>query len=589
MARVQINPLSAPEVRPVAAPVDRFAQTDKGAQVSQLADALKGLAPELAQYGSTVFQQDKEADTAAGAAKANEVYADIQETGRQVKAGEIAPHESKWFRAAAEEQMGRLHAATFGSTLKAAMEDPTGSLAQSTDPADFDAFAKEQLAAYKATVGDGKFFDRSFLAGANQETLQARDRFASQAGARLEKQVIEGTYIEHQQNIEAGLRSGASMEEIAKTIYARNTIQYALNPKAGAALSNTMIRSVIDYAQRTENLQVLDILDYVPGGAKGSMLSKTSLANKLIPEAIQSIRAARQQRYNLANTEDRQATKDAVEDSIGGLYEAMDKASDEGKTLTADEVKVFADQVSAVDPTQTERVYRTFQADKKRTDVDDEAIAGGLWQKAFRGSLNYDDVAAAYEHDSLTEETSRKLRTEIRRNKQGKGAAKALTQEPRLTETKTRLRNLFIDQYGVNKTEMKVRAEFAVQDLENAWVNYRRGEGAGADDATVNQWLHDAVTRHFINRADSDLRSAFKGAMVPPAGTMFPTPIPWEKGKVVDPPFLGTLSAEIEKFHKTPNYRFPPAVEEVLRRNHIKNIAEAEDFLKKQRSFAPSN
>lgn len=588
MARVQVNPIAAPAVTPQARVVDRASRTDAGAQLGQLADALKGLAPELAQYGNTVFQQDKEEDIKAGTAKGNEVFQEIIQTGQQIKAGEIAPHESRWYRAAAQEQLGRLQAAQFGSTLKTAMEDPNSPLATSTDPADFDKFAAEQLTAFKEQTGNtDAFFGRAFNEGANKELLGLRDQFASQAGTRLQTQVIEATYQEHQQTIEVGLREGLTMEQIGKQIYERNTIQYALNPSSGAALSSTMLRAVIDTARKTENLDVLDILKHIPGGSKGSTLSNTSMANKLVPEAEQQIRAARQQRYALASTEDRNQTEEAVETAMGGLYEALDAAQDAGLSLTTVDPKRFADMVSAVDPTQVARVYRAFDQYKKRTDNDDEVIAKGLWSQAYRGTLTYDSVADAYEAGNLTVETSRKLRTEIRNNTRKGRAAKALTQQPQLQETKTRLRGLFIDQYGINAPEMRMRAELAVQDLEDDYIEWKRGEGAGSDDAATSQWLQDRTLSIFSKRADLDLKESTAAVLPKPGASTGPQPVQWEKGAVVKPNVLVGLAIHLDNMKKIPNYKLPASYEELLRRNGIKNAAEAEAFLKKQQSFVP--
>jgi hypothetical protein len=588
MARVQPDKIASPMLQPVASPVDTFERSDAGEQAAQLALALKGFAPELAQYGNTVFQQKKEDDIKAGTAAGDSIYQEVVTAGQQIKAGEIAPHESKWFRAAAAEQLGRLNAARFSSTLRSAMEDPNSPLAESTDPADFDKFAEAARQEYVAQAVDGQdaFFTASFNEVSNKEVLSLRDQFASQAGTRLQTQVIEGTYIEHQQNIEDGLRAGKSLAEIAKTIYDRNTIQYALNPSAGTALSNTMVRAVIDYAKRTENLEVLDLLKHIPGGAKGSTLEKTSFANKLLEEATDNIRASRQQRYNLANTEDKNATEEAVEGAIGDLYVAMDVAEKEGRSLTKEEVKDFADRVAVVDPSQSERIYRVAAAEKRRTEVDDEVIKQGLYEKAFRGTLTYDEVATAYESDDLTDSTARTLRQEIRANRAKRGAAKALTQQPQVQETKTRLRGLFIDQYGINAPEMRMRAELAVQDLENAWVEWRRGEGASADDAAISTFLQQQTLSIFSKKADVDLKES-TAAVLPRSPSAGPVPVTWEKGLVTKPAILQGLQIHLEHLKRIPNYKLPDSYGELLRRNGIKNPAEAEAFLKKQLQFIP--
>lgn len=581
--RYQVGNIERPGIKPAAAPVDTFQRTGAGEQLSQLAQALSGLAPELRQFTDTVVVDQKQ----KGTQFADEVVA----TGQQIKAGEIAPNESKYFRMAAKEQFGRLNAGKLASRLTTRMSDPNDPLNLSTDPSDFDAAVAEERAAYLSEVGGGD--DSSFMAGfnqvSNQEIAARRESFSRQAGQRMETQVIQNTLQEHSEQIESGIAAGTSMKDIAQAIYERNTIQYALNPRSGNALSNTMRQAVYLTAKKLEDESVLELLKFIPGGPKNSMLASTKLSLEQTPDVLKEIRGARQQRYNLEATETRNDRNENIEIALGTMYDAIDEAQAAGKSLTTIDPKTFADTVS---PADAQRVYRAFAAAQRRVDVDDEAIATGLWNSAFRSTLTYDDVANAYEGGHLTDETARRMRNEIKKNRAGSGAAKALTQNPRLQETKTRLTRLFIDQYGVNAPGIKWRAEIAVQKMENAFIEWARtpegqaGMKPGGDEK-MNDWLHNATLAFFLDNATPGLRKALKGIELPEQGSTGPKPVEWQTAPVVPAYWLSQLAAELHKFDTQPNYKLPPAVEEVLRRNGVKNVAEAQEFLQRQRQFIP--
>lgn len=579
MARVQVGKIERPGVKPVSSPVDTFKRTAAGTSVSQLAEALSGIAPELRAFTDTVVEGQKQ----GGRKYADELIA----AGKQIKANEIAPHESQYFRMAAKEQFGRLNAGQFASRLTSRMSDPNDPLNQSTDPADFDAAVAEERSAYLAEVGGEG--DHSFMAGfnasSNEEVAARREAFARQAGARMESQVIQNTLQEHSQQIENGIVAGKTMQEIAQGIYERNTIQYALNPKSGNALSNTMRQAVYLTAEKLEDESVLRLLDFIPGGPKNSMLSSTKLSLEKTPEVLKSIRAARQQRYNLESTEDRNERKEQVEVALGDMFDAIDKARASGQSLQTIDPRTFADTVM---PSDAQRVYRAFAAAQRMIDVDDEAVANGLWNQAFRSTLTYDDVANAYENGHLTDETARKMRTEIKRNRSGQGAAKFLTKDQRLMETKQRLFQRFIDQYGINAPNVKLRAEAAVQKLENAWIMFKRtDQGMNASEDDVNAWLHEAGNTMFIDNATPGLRKALKGVDLPESTGIGPQVVDWKKQAVVPPYWLGQLSKELDKYETTPNFRLPPSVEWTLNQLGIKNIAQAREFLQRQREFIP--
>jgi hypothetical protein len=587
-----IGKIDQPRLTPVASPVSAFVKTTAGQGLKDLAGALSDLAPNLQRFADSQIEDEKK----KGSAKAISLFEEVQETGKQIKAGEIAPHESKWFRLAAREQYGRLSAAKFAGDLQAAItSDPN--LKESTSAKDFDAFEanfrKQWLTEHVGEDADPAL-DAGFGPRAEESMLNIRNGWIEQAGKRLENGVLEATYQEHQVTISELMQKGASWEQIGDALKIRNGGLYMANPKSGIGLTNSTLKAVIDVAVAERNTEILKILDYVPGGTPGSVLGKTSKARAMVEAATDNIRADRMSENNLAAQEDKKAANDAVDTVFDSLYDAMDKAGKDN--LSSVDVVEYAKALQRnplIKQEDIQRLYAAYNSYAKASDHDDDPVANGLWQRAFNGTLRSTDISEAFEHGSIKVDTARRMRSEIGAKRAGR-AAKALTEEPRFKDAESALRQLFIDQYGINKFEAKFRADQAVWQLKRDWVTFRRsekGQGAADDDTALNDWLQAANWSNFSKFADADTRAKLAGLPVadrPPAGSG-PALVQWQEGKVISPSDLTQLASEVGAVRGRKRARFSPAAEELLRRNGINTLDEAQKFLDRQREFVSLN
>jgi hypothetical protein len=95
-------------INPVASPVDTFVQTKGGESLSQLAEALKGLAPVVGQFSDVQAKYKNQRDKEAGAQKARELFESGKSYRDAIKQGLIGPQDSPWFQLGAKEQFGRV-------------------------------------------------------------------------------------------------------------------------------------------------------------------------------------------------------------------------------------------------------------------------------------------------------------------------------------------------------------------------------------------------------------------------------------------------------------------------------------------------
>ena len=143
MARVQVQrDLGRERLRPVAAPVDTFAQPTEGFGLSQLAEGLKDFAPALAQFSDVQAKKKAVKDKQEGEDKARELYESGVSYREAIKSGKITADKSPWFQLGAREQYGHIMAGRFKSDLAQAIGEDEA-MQSETDPAKFDTFVKK--------------------------------------------------------------------------------------------------------------------------------------------------------------------------------------------------------------------------------------------------------------------------------------------------------------------------------------------------------------------------------------------------------------------------------------------------------------
>ncbi len=494
MARTEVGSIRQPTLRPVASPVDSFANPRAGSGLAELATALQDLSPALKQYADQRIDKEKE----RGHTDATSIYEDIKSTGQKIKTGEIAAHESKWYRAAAREQVGRLMASAYGQELQLATQTDEV-LKESTDPLDFDKFEAETREAWMKERLDGG--DVAFMSGFNavsaQGIMNARQSFIAGAADRLDGQVLENTYTEHQMAIREGLSKGAAIEDIAKGLSARNAAFYLANPKlgpdkAGKSLNRTTIEAVFDAARAFESPELLKILDHIPGGVPGSTLGQTRTALSKRDEVEREIRMNRQNRLAAEEKDDKRERTKVVGDIYDKAFAALEKDPEV-------DVSQFATALMSVDHAEIPKLFRVAKAFATAANVDDRGVRNGLYTQAFSGELSRDEVADAFSEGTITIPTAKALMAQIRSNQAGR-SAKAAVQDPLFTQAEQDLANLWIRQYG---DAPGPRGVFARQEMSIEWVKYLQSpEGTAASEIEKIEWLNAAVVRNFMLKAE---------------------------------------------------------------------------------------
>lgn len=578
--RTQVGDLAQPALRPTASPVDTFARTNAGQGLSQIADALGDLAPSLQRLAQQKIEEEKE----RGRADATTIYADIQATGQKIKSGEIAPHQSKWYQGAAREQVGRLMASAYGQDLQHTVETDA-ELSITTDPEAFDRReAKIRADWLEANVDPN---DRAFSAGFNTTAADgirnARSSFIAGVSRRLDGQVLDNTYEEHQVTIRKGLEAGQSVEQIAMTLRERNNAIYTLNPKLGKALNRTTTEAIFDAARAFENPELLKLGKQMQGGVPGSTLADTREFASKVDEVEREIRVNRQNRLAAEEKDEkreRRANVDAVFDTAI-------------ETLTADpfaDVTALAQKVGEIDKAEAPKMFRFAKAFATAANVDDRVVANGLYERAFGDDLTFDDVLSAFEAKQITVDTAKDLRAQIRSNRPGANrTGKALIQDPTFRQYFGHLEGQFFNAMG---TAVNAAREGSLMQLTREWVKYRQTpEGAAAKDEEIGDWLQLAVDRNFKRFATPDLRSDAKEgtASKPDRPTNAPPEIPDWETEAVSPWRPGQLEAYekiwndlIERRRST----LPAALEGIITTFQLKP-ADIPRFLETQRRLSP--
>jgi hypothetical protein len=574
--RTQVGELAQPTLRPSASPVDSFARSNAGQGLSQIADALGDLAPSLQRLAQQQIEEERE----RGKADATTIYADIQAAGQKIKSGEIAPHQSKWYQAAAREQVGRLMASAYGQDLQLATQTDEV-LSESTDPEDFDGFEtkfRQQWLEEKADTGD-----RAFSAGFNttsaQGILNARQGFIADAANRLDGKILDNTYTEHQVSIRDGITAGLTPEQIAKELHERNNALYTVNPKLGKALSRTTIEAVFDAARAFEDPELLKVLDNIQGGAPGSTLGQTREAMSKRDEVEREIRSNRQNRLAAEEKDEKRDRQKRVGEVYDVAFAALEKDPEV-------DVSQFATAMLGVDRSEVPKLYRIAKAFATAANVDDRGVRNGLWQQAIDSELSRDDVSTAFAEGTITIQTMKQLLSQIRSNESGKGrTTKTSIQHPDYQKAESDLREMWIGQFGDTKG---ARLVYARQEMQIEWIKYlQTPEGAQAGEEERALWLNKAVFRNFMRTAEpgsASLEEAGKAPKPPMAGITRPSLPDWKTEDALPPGQYGveSFAAEIERVRADNQSELSAQAQALITRFELSG-AEIDDFIRSQR------
>lgn len=465
------------------------------ANAGRLASALSGVSRQLESLG---LQLQTERDNRAhkdGQAFAEQLARDGVTFRQAIAQGKITADQSPFFRLGAEEQLGRLTADRFDAELRNRLTtDPK--LRESTNPDDFDAFIQTFQAEFdEENVGGSasRYFNQGYAPRASAHISNARNAFASRAGALLIEETKENTYQEIVNGIEQDLLAGRPIEESIKVTAAR---QYAIG-LTGQELNRQIAQAVIDVAVERTKPELLEALDNIPTGS--GRVGDISYVKDAADNARQRIYADMRRERAEARADRQEAerlfTKQVREDMVnaylegdpGALFAAIERDPDNAHTLNA----LYSSLQDARFGHVNYAFANRFQVDIDRTlDPTDPAF------------VTVDDLHGSLLANQIDLPTYQNFKRQIEaRDQRIESASENLStsafRHPLYIEAVQNIEN------GFSKTawgtfedpEMAEQARFSVGYFTNAWLaEMAKPDGVAQDPRELTKWVFDMTT-----------------------------------------------------------------------------------------------
>jgi hypothetical protein len=570
--------------------------TDAGAgqDLNQIARALSEVAPALGRFSDQLAQEKQQSDTLKGQQLARDLSASGKSYAQAIKEGKISPSESPWFRYGAQEQFGRVSASRFSAALNTAIL--SGPLKDSTDPADFDKFLGDFRSNWlKENVGEATRAFNVGFADSDQDIESARKAFAQIAGKNLESKVLDDAYELQRRTIG---NNGTDLDATAKAIKAANDERYALNPNSGREINRTTVKAVIDAARKANDPSILQLLDKIPGGPRGSKLSDIAEFADQIADADAQIRSERNQRYSFEAKQAKQQQSKDVAQTYTDLSAALTEA---GANAGSFDIHPFVNRFLALGlGDQTEKLLKLRDAyAHPSTAPEDENLAIGMMTRADRGELTLDAASDAVTEHLISLATYNKLVSKIKRSgaSGGDGQPLAVFSERPLSLGIASIKNVFGAEFGFDNREAASRSQLAADEFQANYVAYREGEGADATPEQINAFVQQQRDQLFAKYAGPAIaqggsipdltkiqESVGEGSKAAPAKASAPPgpqPLDWKKEPVTDAQTFSRIVAAVEaaKYGRAP---LPQAVKDFFQKLGIKSQADYLEFVKQQ-------
>jgi hypothetical protein len=344
-------------VTPVASPVDTYVHDEAGHGLSQLADALTSVAPEVAKFSDVKAQQQTESQKAAGEQRARELFESGKTYRDAIKNGDIAPHESPWFILGAKEQFGRVMAGKMESDLADAVKQ-NGQLQESTDVADFDKFSadfrKDWLEKNVGADNRDLNFERSFGSLSDNLMKDSRSAFVNAAGQRLVQKSSENVYAEGFSMLKHEYEMKTDHTAIAQgfQLVLARAHAMGLNDRAS---NIAVVQAIGDMVQKTGDVTLFDLLDKIQAGDK--TLADRPWAQEEIQKTTDKVWTDTQRHHNAETQQQEEARTTASRTMVGNLIATMVN-SDNASAL---DLRKDIAALAHIDPQAAETMTR-FQA-----------------------------------------------------------------------------------------------------------------------------------------------------------------------------------------------------------------------------------
>lgn len=598
--RVQVGDLSQPNLRPAAAPVDTFVQTNGGQGLKQLAAGLAGIVPTLNRWSDNLAERDQQSKLDAGRAKARELGGEAKTLAAAVKDGKIPEAANPWFRAGLQEQIGRVAADQWGAQLTVDLaNDPA--MQNSTNVADFDSFVqshRQKFMEQNSLGGQDRFFTNGFGSMSDAYIHNERNQFAADVARRVVTQNDQAVGSRVYAGVRASLDNHIDAATIAEDLTHLADEQYRLNPKGGERINRTITEAVVRLGKdRLDSSFVRDILSKVKTGVTDKTgnrltLDTTQNTGDAIRDAEQWIGDAKAHQWDLENRREKHEAEPIMDEFIKTLSTAKDPAEID--------MKPFIERMAKADPTGIETLKQLRRTWVEGTFEGNPRVEAEMYRRVF----DTHDITMSQLADSYvgTRQISRvvfqTLANELQQQAQSarEGRGRGLLGDPDLAKVQQRVRGLFVAEFGQSTAEQRARAENAVNIATMAYV-----QGKQSNQFTTPQTLEDFIHRKsyelLMSQSDEIDRSAFRNipqvkeflTRKPGTENVQPGALPdWKKVNVIrSSATLGQMEAEVNEVSSGARAKLSDGTKTLLRVNRVKPDRQSiMEFIQAQKRLA---
>jgi hypothetical protein len=573
--------LGRARLTPVAAPVDTYERNSGPSGLSQLAESLRTVAPEVSRFSDVLAQQDKESQTAAGEQKARELFESGVTYRDAIKKGLISPQDSPWFQAGAKEQFGRVTAGHFATDLQDAVQKDEG-LQNSVDVADYDKFVSDFRSNWMeqnvGTENRGLNFEHGFGSMADGYANNSRSQFIAQAGARLIKNVGDNTYQEHFQMLDYETTNNTDPKAIAAAMNLINDRVISTNPRMAKTANIASVQALGDIVMKTGNLKLFDILKDVKGGS-GSLYSM-----RWAQEEIQKVTATVSVNQQRAASAAREAETQAREDGARQLETEIVSTWIASPNPSMINVDTKLQALAKLDPMKLQAMYSfhqavtgaKFESDPAHTD----SLTSRIWTytSGQEGYVDTSTLVNAMNHRDINLQAFTYLKdmvdkrdAELKAAESGKETKeKNIYTDPRFRDAFSALRSRFVSQYD-SDPKKNILADRAQSELIQSWLEWANGEGKGAGYEQKNKFLTgetERITQKF----------GITGGVKSAAESLPATDLRDAKQMQFDSTIIDVLEEQLRAG------QFSPGIKQMLANNNL-TIKDVPAFIKAQRTL----
>jgi hypothetical protein len=337
-SRIQIDseefnprPLRPQPLTPRAEPVDTFSRPNAGAQMSQLAQALAGVAPSLSRFSDVQFDKETAANKEEATVSASKAHEQRLQYADAVKKGVIKANDNPYFQLYYKQQSGALAAGDYGSALKAEMET-NPAFTESTDPKDFykleGDFKKQWVKDNVGDRGQDPHFGAVFQKIVDGISQDSANRFAEQAGARMMLHAGEQLNQLQNQTIDRSFENHESRPALVMQLNAINDRYLKDNPNSGNIVNNQMTKALQDYAllHPEQAEAVFDLAKDIHTGPGGT-LDKVHTFRAMVEETRTKITVAQSETMRLQGMKEQEHDKKVERDFWSDATTALTKAT----------------------------------------------------------------------------------------------------------------------------------------------------------------------------------------------------------------------------------------------------------------------